>query len=488
MKKNNRGLRTVWLVVLLCAGISHAQRFRSLLSFDGIDGYIPVGFLSQGTDGNFYGTSVRGGSGDYGVVFKMTPAGVATPVYNFCSQEPPYCLDGGNPEAGLTVGSDGNLYGTTSYGGSIGGCCGTIFKLTLGGVLTTLHAFDFSDGSRPAAVMALGADGNFYGTTSEGGAYQEGTIFRITPTGTFKSLYSFCPVAYVCSDGAYPYGTLVLGRDGDFYGTTSRGGTSSNCYLSCGTVFKVTPTGTLSTVYSFCAQSNCLDGSAPGSIIQATDGSLYGPTSAGGANGYGSVFRISTSGTLTTLYSFCALPGCVDGSYPSAILQAPDGNFYGVTSEGGVASTYCDGGNGCGTIFEITPGGALTTLHSFCDEPICTDGSVPVGLSQGTNGNFYGTADYGGAYDGGTAFASDAGIAPFVQTLPTVGKLGAKVVILGNNLTGASAVTFNGTSATFTVVSATEIRTTVPTGATTGKVQVTTPTGTLTSNVVFRVK
>jgi uncharacterized repeat protein (TIGR03803 family) len=193
----------------------------------------------------------------------------------------------------------------------------------------------------------------------------------------------------------------------------------------------------------------------------------------------GRVFKMTPSGTLTTLYGFPEPAG------PSALVQATDGNFYGTTAGGGA--------NENGTVFQITPSGMLTTLYSFCPQSGCADGSGPeAGLVQGTDGNFYGTASGGGncgepVLDCGTVFSLSTGLGPFVETLPSSGKVGNAVTILGTNLTGATSVTFKGTAAVFTVVSSSEITTTVPAGATSGIVRVVTPGGTLSSNVPFRV-
>ena len=202
----------------------------------------------------------------------------------------------------------------------------------------------------------------------------------------------------------------------------------------------------------------------------------------GGAHGHGTVFRITPSGTLTTLYSFCSQSACTDGATPYAgLIQATDGNLYGTTAGGGAR-------NNDGTVFKITPTGTLTTLHRFCFQSGCADGAGPLsGLIQATDGNLYGTTDAGGVDGFGTVFRLNVDLGPFVETLPASGKVGAAVKILGTNLTGATSVSFNGTGAAFEVVSASEISTTVPTGATTGTVQVVTPDGTLSSNVPFRV-
>jgi uncharacterized repeat protein (TIGR03803 family) len=191
------------------------------------------------------------------------------------------------------------------------------------------------------------------------------------------------------------------------------------------------------------------------------------------------VFEITPAGKLTVVDSFDALDGC----YPNgSMIQATNGNFYGTSVYGDTA------GGGCyqtpGTIFSISSGGTLTTVHSFDN----TDGEYPSGgLVQATNGTFYGTAFMGGANNAGTIFSLSLGLGPFVKTLPTSGAVGAAVTILGTDLTGATSVTFDGTAAVFKVVSSSEITTTVPTGATTGDVKVVTPSGTLSSNVSFRV-
>ena len=269
------------------------------------------------------------------------------------------------------------------------------------------------------------------------------------------------------------------------------GGTNGN-----GTVFKITPQGKLTTLHRFAFA----DGSEPaGGLVQATDGNFYGMTEYGGANGKGTVFKITPAGALTTLYSFCAQPYCADGELPqyAELIQATDGNFYGMTSQGGAhGSTQCGfGGVGsCGTVFKITPGGTLTTLYSFCAETNCADGGLPFGgLVQATNGKFYGTTsgdDFVSSCSGsdcGTVFSLSVGLGPFVETLPASGEVGAAVKILGNKLTGATGVSFNGAAATFTVLSSTEIRASVPSGATTGFVAVELPSSTLSSNVRFRV-
>ena len=465
-----------------------AQTFTTLHSFDNTDGAFILAGLIQATDGNFYGTAYEGGANcspdGCGTIFKITPGGALTTLHSFCSQS--NCTDGEYPEAGL-IQANGNFYGTTYEGGA--NCapdgCGTIFKITSGGTLTTLYNFcsqsGCSDGYYPEAGLIQASNGDFYGTTTFGGAGGVGTVFKITPSGTLTTLHSFCSQSN-CADGEYPEAGLVQATNGNFYGTTYAGGGAN----SRGTVFKITPSGTLTTLYSFCPQSGCPDGSDPqAGLAQATNGNFYGTTFAGGAHDLGTVFKITLSGNLTTVHSFCSVgyPDCADGDLPrfGALVQATNGDLYGTAPSGGAQIYY-------GIIFKITPGGSLTTLYSFCPQSGCPDGDDPRGtLVQDTNGNLYGTTFAGGANGFGTVFSLSVGLGPFVETQTTSGKVGAHVKILGTNLTGATSVTFNGTTATFHVVSSSEITTTVPTGASTGKVKVVTPHGTLTSNVNFRV-
>ena len=466
-----------------------AQVFTSLHSLNGTDGQSPQAALVQSTDGNLYGATTGGGAlgsciNGCGTLYKISPSGALTILHNFDG------ADGYYPAA-LVQAGDGNLYGTTTVGGAHDSCsiygvqvgCGTIFKITPGGTLTTLYNFcsyaNCGDGSEPTAGLVQAPNGNFYGTTSTGGVYGCagfggcGTVFQITPSGTRTTLYKFCS-QYACADGEYPYAGLVQAVDGNFYGTTYAGGAKG-----AGTVFKITPAGILTTLYSFCSQSGCVDGEYPNGLIQAANGNLYGTTQFDGANGSGTVFKITPSGTLSTLYSFCAQPNCTDGQLPVAgLIQGTDGNFYGTTSSGG-------GSLGWGTVFEITVGGTLKTLHSFDG----TDGTYPWGLVQDTNGSFYGITNFGGVSgNNGTVFSLFAGLGPFVETQPAAGKVGAPIKILGTSLAGATSVTFNGTSAVFRVISSSVIGTTVPSGATSGEVRVVTPGGTLSSNVLFRVK
>lgn len=231
---------------------------------------------SRGLNGNFYGPTGAGGANGGGTIFKITPAGTLTTLYSSCAETG--CTDGNVPIAALIQATDGNFYGTTRHGGLYND--GTVFKMTPAGALTTLHSFFHgTDGSEPFARLVQAADGNFYGTTVSGGANGFGTVFKMTPTGTLTTLYSFCRESG-CADGEVPQGGLIQATDGNFYGTTVYGGANSP---GGGTIFKITPEGTLTTLYSFCANTGCTDGSNPvADLVQATDGNLYGTTYAGG--------------------------------------------------------------------------------------------------------------------------------------------------------------------------------------------------------------
>ena len=491
----------LWLpaVLALCVAMSiflPAQTLTTLVNFNGTNGAGPAASLIHASDGNFYGTTLAGGKpapscnalyglSGCGTVFKVTPTGTLTTLYQFCSKQ--NCPDGWNPSGPLVQGSDGNFYGTTQNGGvtnppcySYG--CGTVFKLTPSGALTTLYSFcsqaNCTDGTDPLGGLIQGTDGNFYGTTYGGGAngIGYGTVFKITPAGVLTTLYSFCSQPH-CTDGYNPYAWLLQANDGNFYGTTYLGGGSFNA----GTVFKLTPGGVLTTLHTFCSQWPCPDGSGPwAGLIQALDGNFYGTAHAGGANNYGTAFKISPDGTLTTLHSFDG----TDGEVPFAgLIQASDGNFYGTTEVGG-SSGACMNGSSCGNVFKMTPAGVVVSLYSFD----FTDGATPqAGVVQGTDGTFYGTTLQGGTPPNGTIFNLNIALGPFVELQPTIGQMGAPVTILGTNLTGATSVTFNGTPATIITNTGSAITTTVPTGATTGTVQVAVGGNNLISNTDFQV-
>ncbi len=485
----------VFVLCAVAAIAAPAQTFTTLFSFDSSDGLDPMATLSQGTDGELYGTTYLGGANSNGELFKFGGIHGLVPLYSFCGQ--PDCTDGTGPLGGLLPAADGFFYGTTNVGGASDN--GTVFKITSDGALTILHSFGLNDGSHAQASLIQATDGAFYGTTLLGGPNLHlcppfglgcGTVFRITADGTLKTIYSFHG-----SDGNEPDSAVVQANDGNLYGTTSLGGTSPNCgnSLGCGTVFSINSHGALTTLYNFCVQTNCTDGNLPvAGLVQATDGNFYGTTVQGGSDytdcmgGCGTVFRITPSGTLSILHNF----ELTDGAFPQgALIQATDGNLYGTAPLGGDLSCI-DSSDvpGCGTIFTITLGGAFSTLHNL----ELAEGAYPdAGLFQATDGSFYGVATVGGVYceqyGCGSLFRLSTGLGPFVRFVRASGKVGQTGPILGQGFTGTTSVMLNGVPANFTVVSDTFIRATVPAGATTGYVTVATPSGVLTSNVPFNV-
>ncbi len=477
--------KRAWAVLALCVWTTvtlQAQTFSVLYDFCAqvgcTDGRHPSPALIQGLDGNLYGGGYAGGLYQAGTIFKLTPTGQMTSLYNFCSQAG--CADGASPYGSFLLGIDGNIYGATWFGGTAG--YGTLFKMTPGGQFTTVHTFCLQagcpDGEYPWGSLVQDTLGNIYGTASAGGAHgSDGTVFRLPTTGALTSIYRFCTLPQ-CTDGRFPNENLILKPGGILYGTTRSGGAYGS-----GTVFSITARGSLTTLYNFCAQSGCPDGAIPISLVLATDGNFYGITSQGGAANVGTFFKMSPTGQLVTLYNFCSQPGCADGSGPWWLIQGTDGNFYGIAERANGADT--------GTLFEMTPSGSLTVLHTFCSGGgACTDGWLPSngGLVQHTNGTFYGTVSKGGnVTTNGTAFSLSTGLAPFLMSLPASGAAGAAVQILGTGLTGTTSVSFNGKAAAFNVVSDSEIAASVPLGAKTGLVTVVTPGGTFSSNVSFTV-
>ena len=341
----------------------------NLETFLNTEGNEPIARLIQATDGNLYGTAY--GNPGMGSVFRIDTSGTLTPLHTFLGDE------GSHPLGGVIEGTDGGFYGTTQYGGE--NDKGTVFRVSSAGVFSALHSFADTDGASPHAGVIQADDGNFYGTTSEGGQHGFGTVFRMTPAGTVTTLLDFAND----TDGAFPQVSLVQATDGNFYGTTLSGGAGSQ-----GTVFRITSSGTLSTLFSFDLGA---DGGNPfASLIQAADGNFYGTTAGGGAGGFGTVFRITPSGTLTTLHGFTGADG---SSALAELIQAPDGNFYGTTETGGE--------NDDGTVFRVTPSGVVTTLHSFAGN----DGNAPfAGLLRATDGNLYGSTINGGSGRGGVIF------------------------------------------------------------------------------------
>lgn len=451
---------SVLLLLTFCPFALSAQTLTPLFNFDGTDGTEMLGTLAQGIDGALYGTTVSGGANHDGVAFKLTTDGTFTLLHNFCSQGN-VCSDGAEPRSGMVLGTDGNLYGTTTEGGNDEN--GTIYKVTRNGRLTSFYRFDYlDDGACPEDALIEATDGALYGTTNCGGDNGNGigTVFRITPTGILSTLHYFDG-----NDGQQPIAGLVQTGDGGLLGTTSRGGTG-NCNGGCGTAFRITPRGIFATLHNF----NADDGEQPQQpLTQASDGNIYGTTFTG-AQGYGTIFKISLKGKFSTIHMF----GDSDGANPSGkLIEATDGNLYGTTFEGGIRDN--------GLIFQITPNGVVRTVYSFHG----IEGSGPNGLVQHTNGKFYGAV--AGAGGLGSIYELDMGLSPFVTFARASGRIGQSGAILGQGFKGTTDVSLNGVSIDFIVASDTHIIATIPADATSGYVTVTTPSGVLTSNVPFRV-
>jgi uncharacterized repeat protein (TIGR03803 family) len=343
--------------------------------------------------GTLYGTTYRGGSGTChqtrnhggcGTVFSVTTAGVETVVHVFKGGP-----DGRFPAAGLVRLGDA-LYGTTAYEGANGS--GTVFKVTKEGGLRTLYSFKGgSDGATPLAGL-INVGGTLYGTTYAGGANNLGTVFAVTKTGTETVLYSFKGGA---DDGANPQASLI-NVGGTLYGTTVSGGTESTYCRSagntCGTVFKVTTSGAETVLYSFKGYPD--DGSNPYAGLVDLGGTLYGTTTFGGAAPYGggTVFSVTAAGAETIVYSF---QGGNDGVEPTAGLVNVGSTLYGTTSKGG--PNFCgspNAGTSCGTVFKVTTSGAEKVLYAFEGGG---DGWNPEAGLIDVGGTLYGTTYKGGS-------------------------------------------------------------------------------------------
>jgi len=346
------------------------------------DGGQPLAGLVQGSDGNFYGTTLVGGAISYGTVFKITPTGSLTSLYSFASK----AGDGNNPEAGLVLGSDGSFYGTTSGGGAIS--CGAVFKITTDGnasgtTETTLHSFSGgADGSVPSAGLVQGSDGNFYGTTLLGGMSGQGAVFKITPSGSLTALYSFGTQA---GDGTHPSTELVRGSDGNFYGTAFLGGATG-----FGTVFKITPSGVQSTLYSF---KGLADGGKPyAGLVQGSDGSFYGTTQYGGVNGTGAVFKFtSAAGSTYALWNNLGQASLWKIPATGSVTSASFGPYSGwtpaeLTSDtSGNAYILWTTTTGSASVWKLSSSLALTTSQSFGPY----SGWSAKSLSVGPDGNIH---------------------------------------------------------------------------------------------------
>ena len=412
-----------------------AVKLTTLVSFNGTNGSSPDGELVLGADGNFYGTTGYGGTNappgnnGYGTVFRMSLDGTLTSLVSFDG------ISGWLPQAGLTQDSQGNLFGSTIVGGTnnypyFGVHCGNIFQITTNGTLTSIFSFDDTNGAYPGALSLSSFDGGLYGTTQTGGTnfYSDGsgmgTAFRVTPDGNLTTLIEFNG-----NDGASPLGQLAIGRQGELYGTTPGGGYGN----AFGTAFKLLTNGTLTTLVTF----DGTNGAQPtGGLILGKDGNLYGTTGYGGTNssqgtygigngsnyvfGFGVVFQLATDGTLALLVNFNG----TNGGYPrGSLLHGPDGKLYGTTRGG-------SGSAGNGTIFQVSLDGTFKTLIMFNG----TNGSAPsTGVVLGPDGNLYGTTSAGGAFGVGTAFRLTVPMTPVLQ--PVLSSIG-QFVFSWNSVAG----------------------------------------------------
>jgi uncharacterized repeat protein (TIGR03803 family) len=345
-------------LLLSVSSFAHADvgTVTTLHSFSGApDGAFPTSSLTPMGDGTYLGTTSLGGNTlpAGGTVFRVSPTGVESVLHSFPGTYSGIGnSDGAYPGTGLVLIQGGNFLGTTPVGGS--GGLGVLFELSPTGQETLLSPFsNGADGGLPTSPLVPGSDGRYYVVSatnpysSSFGSYANGLVFAISPPGA-----PFPGILHVFTggaDGAYPQ-TLIKGSDGNFYGTTAQGGANG-----AGSVFEITPTGTLTTVHSFGnPNSPFIEGYLPEALIQGSDGNFYGTTLQGGASGYGTVFQLTPAGTLTILYSFKGSP---DGSAPASLIQGSDGNFYGTTRNGGLSWA--------GTVFELTPGGVESTLYSL---------------------------------------------------------------------------------------------------------------------------
>ena len=455
----------VALALLGPAVPAQAQTYTVLYNFltGGPGPQWPGGPLLQGRDGGLYGNSYLGGANNTGSMWKTAPAGTPTAVYNFASGT------GNDCQSGLTLGIDGNYYGS-----GLSNCAGAgyIFKMTPAGVVTVLHTFTGQpDGYGPGELVQY-TDGNFYGITSKGGENNFGSVFKITPSGTLTTIYSFDN----SNNFSGPAYGLTIGNDNNFYGTQVGGD-------GLGSVFKITPAGVLTMLHHFTGNP---DGASPTSgVILGRDGNFYGVTQFGGTVGDGRVdqgtfFKMTPAGVVTILHSFN--PATDYAVFPtSALIQTTDGNFYST-------SNTCNEFLSCGSfvdVYKVTPTGTLTVVQKLTG----TNGAGAYwALTQDTNGTLYGITQQGGTVNGGVFFSVNIGAKAFLSLVSSSGRVGSKIGILGQGFSAASVVKFNGVAATtVTRTGTTFLLATVPAGATNGFVTVTTGATTLTSSKTFVV-
>ena len=364
------------LTIYALASVMAAQTVTTLASFDVSNGSAPVGAIALGSDGYLYGTTSQGGAyvsslcggSSCGTIYKMSPSGILSTLHSFNG------TDGYLPYSSLLQASDGYFYGTTVYGG-LG--YGTIFRISSAGDFSIFYAFHGTDGYAPFSGVVQDSQGNFYGTTFVGGSFQEGTFYKITPSAVLTTMYSFS----FSSNGANPVSTPVIGTNGNFYGTTNDYG----LHTGSGVIYEITPSG----AYTVLARMSAASGTVPcGQLVRASSGQFYGIANSGGATDDGTVYKITSSG-LTTVYNFSL--NAVETAGCSNMVQLGSGVMLGVT--------YIGGSHGDGMIFSINPAGAFHDLYDFSGP----DGRNPESLTPG-GGGFYGVTYAGGAYGDGSVF------------------------------------------------------------------------------------
>ena len=446
---------------------------------------VPDGFLAQGRDGNLYGTAESEFFPSNGGAFKISPAGVYTRLHNFNP-----LVEGRIPKSGFSIGNDGNFYGTTAQSRSVFGLVGTIFRMTPAGNVTVLHDFkltsptcNVNDAAGTTSPPVQGRDGNWYGTTQGGGNCNvAGTVYKLTTANSFSVIHHFNGT----TDGGIPEAPLILGKDGNFYGTTRLGGSFNGV-----TAFRVTPSGSLKVLHNFVPTN--AESSPFSPLIQGADGNFYGTASGVGGFSGSSIFRVTPSGVLKILHKFDFVNAFSDGATPTAgLVQASDGNFYGTTSLGGLNNFSS---SGCGVLFKITPTGVYSVLHRFdnaTDGCISRTGSLGQSMTLHTNGKIYGSTKFGGIGGiGGTIFELDIGARPFIRPQVLIAKVGEKITLYGDFSGTISGVTFGVVSATIFTRDLNNpnntLSVTIPVGAKTGPIVVIKATVNITTIKTFNI-
>jgi len=456
MTMSTRGYLGFVVALVLFAASAQAQTYNDMHDFNETDGCCASypSMLVQGQDGNIYGATTGGGTGLLGNIFKLTPSGTFTNIYNFDGTHGEY------PQGGLSMGFDGNFYGTTYQGGS--GHAGVIFKVTPSGTESVLYNFtNGSDGAYPKVPPVQAPDGNLYGVTGNG---TDQILYKLTPAGVFS---------VVVTIPSQTYAPLLVGTDGNLYGVTLYGGTFNG-----GTAFQFSPKKKkLKIIHSFGGTSQGYSPYSP--LMQGVDGKLYGTCSTGGTNNGGTVFQMTTGGKLVTLYNF-STTSPVNGATPFAgLVQGSDGFLYGVASVGGA--------NGVGTLFKIdTAGKNITVLHNFATAT--GDTPFPTPLLH-TNGKIYGLTFHGGAHTAyGAIYSFDNGLSPFAeQFVYYSGKVNDTVTVLGQGFSNATGVKFGTGAGSFVASTDNYLTATVDSGATTGKITVLEPGGNLATPQVYKI-